>query len=532
MGVLDRAMADSGGRLAGDEARSRLYEVMRADDSVEDRIRQALAVGTEYLGVEHGYVTEVDPETDDWEVAISVDPDSSVVPEGLSIDYSTTYCRRTIEKETVVALHDAPDDEYESHPDFESHGFHCYLGTPVVVDSELFGTVCFVSHEAREEPFTDPEKAFTDLIAQMVGSEIARKRRQEALDERERELEERRELYRAVIDASFDMVFRFDADGVYTYHSPGSEELLGYSPDELLGERYTFLLPNEAVAEKAETLFERVLAGETVEEPYLPLETAAGDIIYVDIRVTPIYAADVPAAERTPDDVVALQGMTHDATERKRREQLNNVLSRVLRHNLRNDMGIVRGYAETLKKRTSAENRELVERILGTADHLLQLGDTARRLEEHVTDSAETEPIDVVPMVSETIDQLEKQYPEASVSLDAPEEALAQTAPQLKTAVWELLDNAARHSCPDPTVDVAIRVTDGQVTITVADDGPGLPEDERTVLETGEETSLVHGSGLGLWLVYWIVSSVRGEIRVSDTAGGACIALEFPRVEE
>ncbi|MEF8784513.1 MAG: ATP-binding protein [Haloarculaceae archaeon] len=523
-------MSDSEGRLAGDEARSRLYDVMRAEGSTEDRIRRALTVGTEYFGVEYGYVAKVDPESDNWEVLISIDPDSSTVPEGLQVDYSTTYCRRTIQEETVVALHDGPDEAYAADPDFESHGVHCYHGAPVMVEGEAFGTVCFVSHDARGEPFSDSEKAFTDLIAQMVGSEIERERKQAALDARERELEKRQELYRAVIDASFDLLFRVDADGTYTYHSPTIEPMLGYTPDEIVGKPYQTLLPDDATAEVADKLFQRVLGGETAEERYLPLETAAGDIVYVDVRVTPIYAADVPDTERTPADIVAIQGMAHDATERKQRERLNRVLNRVLRHNLRNDMTVINGYADMLADRVDEADTDLVRRIRNTADRLLGMSETARELGDNFADPPTLEPLDVVPVVRGMVEQVASRDLAAEITVDAPDAAVASAAPRLETAIWELLDNAVRHAGDSPTVSVSVTVATETVDIRIADDGPGIPAQEATVLETGEETPLVHGSGLGLWLVYWIVSSLDGEVHVPEQTEGTTVRIRLPRV--
>lgn len=520
-------MSGPSGRISGDEARSRLYDAMRLEGSPAKRIRRALEVGTEYFGVEHGYVAAIDRDADDWEIYISIDPDGPVASEGLNVDYSTTYCKRTIEEEAVVALHDAPDDDYETDPEFQSYGLHCYHGAPVMVDGEPFGTVCFVSRDARGEPFTDSEKAFTDLIAQMVGSEIERERKQATLDAREAEIEQRQELYRAVIDASFDLVFRLDREGTYTYHSPTSEAILGYTPDEIVGRQYTLLLPDGETSETADSLFGRALDGETVEERYLPLETKDGDILYADIRVTPIYAADVPADERTPEDIVAMQGMAHDATERKQYDRLIRVLNRVLRHNLRNDITIIQGYAGILEERTDPADVEPVEHIQEATQRLLGMSETARELEENFETDPELETVDVVGMVERLANQAAQRYGAVDVRVETPERALARSAPRLETALWELLDNAATHAGTEPTIDVSVRDTGATVEIAVADDGPGLPSQETAVLESGEETPLVHGSGLGLWLVYWIVSSLDGGIRVPDTDGGGCVVVSL-----
>lgn len=60
-------------RISGDEARSRLYEVMRTDCPMDERVGSVPEVGTEYLGVEHGFVATLDRESDDWEVIVSTD---------------------------------------------------------------------------------------------------------------------------------------------------------------------------------------------------------------------------------------------------------------------------------------------------------------------------------------------------------------------------------------------------------------------------------------------------------------------------
>jgi PAS domain S-box-containing protein len=512
--------------LAGDEARARLYDVMRDDGSTEERLLAALEVGRRYVGVDHGFVTEIDRETGDWEVVVTTDPSDGDVPEGMSLDLTTTYCRRTIREEGVLALHDVTEAGWEDDPAFETSGLQCYHGAPVVVDGEPYGTVCFAARDARAEPFSDAEKAFTDLIARMVSHEIERQRHERALDEREAEIERRAEIQRAIIDASFDLIFRIDRDGQYSYQSPTTESLLGYSAAELEGESFAKLFPDEETTEVGRRLFEQVLAGETVEELYLPLQATDGSTIYVDVRATPIYDADVPPAERTPEDIVAVQGMARDATDRKRRERLIHVLYRVLRHNLRNETTVITMLADALAERLDDENKEMAARIKRTATGLAALGDDARKLERNFDNPPEIRPMDVVDPVTAAITNVTERHPEASVTVETPDSAVANAAPRLQTAVRELLDNAAIHAGEAPSVDVTVATTDDEVLIRVADDGPGLPEQERTVLTTGKETSLAHGSGLGLWLVYWIVTSLDGTLAV-DVEDGTRVEIRL-----
>jgi signal transduction histidine kinase len=119
------------------------------------------------------------------------------------------------------------------------------------------------------------------------------------------------------------------------------------------------------------------------------------------------------------------------------------------------------------------------------------------------------------------------------VSVRTPDRAVWAAGPPIETALRELCENAIEHNDHE-RLEVTIAVTQSdeaaeQVTLTVADNGPGVPEYERDVLRAGGETPLRHGSGLGLWVASWIATGLGGELRiVEDTSRGAVIALTFP----
>ena len=112
-------------------------------------------------------------------------------------------------------------------------------------------------------------------------------------------------------------------------------------------------------------------------------------------------------------------------------------------------------------------------------------------------------------MVDRVIGQHRKAYRDASIAVSAPEQVGVESSPRLETAVWELVDTAAKHAGETPDIEIEIKQTDSHVVCVVRDDGPGVPELERSALR-GAETSLVHGRGLRLWLVYWIITDLGG----------------------
>ena len=358
-------------------------------------------------------------------------------------------------------------------------------------------------------------------------TQTERQRRQ--LADRETELNEQNELYRGVIDASFGVVFRIDKQGQFTFASPSVEGFLGYSPTELEGQSISVTLPNESTTERAWEEIEPIRNGERNVVRDFPLERKAGTTVFTDVRGVPIYEASVPTAERTTEDIVGIQLMVRDATNRREREGLISVINRVLRHNMRNKMGIITGYAEMLENRLSGDDAKKASQIKDTADLLFDLTESAQQLEEFRDLSPDLEPIDITPMLEDTVSELQMQYPEASVTVNAPDTVVADTHDRLKTALWEVLENAAEHGGDPPVIEIDVTDTETGVTIAVRDTGPGLPEIEQEVLESSIETPLVHGEGLGLWLVHWIVTSLDGELETTVADAGTTVTIRLPK---
>lgn len=158
------------------KARRELYEAMNEPGEFDAKADRALALGKRYLDVENAHLTEIHPDSGYWETVTSTDPEDGAFPPGLVLDLGATYCRRVADDGETVALHDAPAQGWDDDPAFDAHGLRCYHGSPIVVDGELYGTVCFVSEDSRSRPFTDEETLFAELIARMLEHELQRQR--------------------------------------------------------------------------------------------------------------------------------------------------------------------------------------------------------------------------------------------------------------------------------------------------------------------------------------------------------------------
>jgi signal transduction histidine kinase len=227
--------------------------------------------------------------------------------------------------------------------------------------------------------------------------------------------------------------------------------------------------------------------------------------------------------------VIGLTGIARDITDKQIREQRLSVLSRVLRHNVRNRMTVVQGTASYLRDTlTDEELQRHAERITDAAQDLADLSTHARQAESILReDQQQRERIDLVTAVHNALDDVDTDRA-ATLDTDLPESAPMFATSGVSTAIAELVENAIRH-CDDVTVRITVSIAADTVSVSVADDGPGIPDHERAVLATGEETQLEHGTGIGLWLVNWVVTAAGGDVQFRENdPDGSVVELSFP----
>jgi signal transduction histidine kinase len=215
-------------------------------------------------------------------------------------------------------------------------------------------------------------------------------------------------------------------------------------------------------------------------------------------------------------------------------ESLNErltVLNRVLRHDIRNDVNLVEGYvdmADSDRLPTDEAHGMIRKKVREIAD----LSHRARQVEELLHDDSPDQSIDLTTIVDDEVDEVREGHPdELILDVQTPPEALVVGNELLNSVVDNLLENAVEHTTASP-VEITVRVTDTRegYEMTVSDNGPGLPAHERRIFTQGEESELQHSSGMGLWLVNWIVPEFGGTIDLGNGAdGGTRIRVWLPK---
>ncbi|NKE37997.1 PAS domain S-box protein [Natronococcus sp. JC468] len=182
----------------------RLYEITADPErSFEEKVARLLELGRERLGLEVGFVADVDPEADRFEV-VHATTDGGVSP-GASAPLSETYCRQTVEAAEPLVVTDAPAQGWADDPAYERWGFDTYVGCEIPAGDGT-RTVCFADGNPRSEPLTPAERGFVELAAQWLSYELERRHYRDELEELVDELEDSNErLEQFAYAASHDL---------------------------------------------------------------------------------------------------------------------------------------------------------------------------------------------------------------------------------------------------------------------------------------------------------------------------------------
>jgi signal transduction histidine kinase len=203
----------------------------------------------------------------------------------------------------------------------------------------------------------------------------------------------------------------------------------------------------------------------------------------------------------------------------------------VFRHDLRNAANVIEGHADLLVENASSESAvDSATTIREQAAELVSTGNQIRDVERLLQNDDERRVVDLAAIVEAQLDRLRRDYPSVVADGPACDTCHVYAHPLVESAVLNLLDNAVQHNDENtPRVDVTIsRDGDDRAAVRIADNGPGIPDDEVAVLERGYETPLEHASGLGLWVVNWIVRESGGSISFDERdPRGSVVGLHF-----
>jgi signal transduction histidine kinase len=223
------------------------------------------------------------------------------------------------------------------------------------------------------------------------------------------------------------------------------------------------------------------------------------------------------------DDAAAEAVDDLDPAERLKRQRDDlRLLNQVMRHDIRNDLQLVGAYAELLDGHVDEEGEEYLDVIKRNTQSAVSLTTTVRDLAEvMLRDDAEPSSVSLDRVLSQQVEEVRSAYSEAVFTVEGSFPEKAVVADEMLSSVFRnLLRNAVQHNDETPpkvTVSATSTETDGAVEVRVADNGPGIPEDQRDdIFGKGEKGLDSPGAGIGLYLVRSLVEIYGGDVWIED----------------
>ncbi|GAB6862106.1 hypothetical protein JCM17092_21950 [Haloplanus litoreus] len=346
--------------------------------------------------------------------------------------------------------------------------------------------------------------------------------------------EARARKFKKAADYSGHAILITDRDGTIQYVNDTWEDVTGYSAAEVIGENPHVLKSGEHDEAFYEEMWSTILAGE-VWEGEIVNERKNGDQFVIHQTTAPILGdeGEIQWFVAIHDEITEQK-----AYERRLESDLHTsvrqleVLARVLRHDIRNKLGVVQGNAETVRSETTDDEiAAMATRIEDASQQLLARADKQRSIVRLLVEPSTEVPLSLSDSVTDVVERLKGTYPEAAITVDVPSGLTVTTIPELRRAIEEVVENAIVHADRRPEITVDARTKDGAVELRIEDDGPGIPAAERQVIgERTEIDALRHSNGMGLWLVDHIVAEAGGTVRFADAdPRGSVVTLVVPR---
>ncbi|TQQ83239.1 HAMP domain-containing histidine kinase [Halonotius terrestris] len=331
------------------------------------------------------------------------------------------------------------------------------------------------------------------------------------------------------IESQFETVLDYTADTVAIVRADGTIRYISSVPDSPT-EQLTELVDTDNIVDithpddkqTVRNALEAASETDNASIHHCRLETAGNGWKMFEIAV------------RENDSIPAIDGLiltARDVTDQHHFEQRRQVMNRILRHDLRNDMNVVVGHAEMLCDSDDRVVASHAETIRKKALSLVNLGDKVRTIDKQLHGvERDLRQVHLSQIVREEIDELHGQYPSVIIRSRIEEASIIGNT-LVRIAISNVLDNSIVHndnSCPEIEIDVTHRTETGRVEVEIRDNGPGIPEGEKRAITNEAETPLEHISGLGLWLVKWIVDGMDGTLSITENSPrGTVVTLSF-----
>lgn len=378
------------------------------------------------------------------------------------------------------------------------------------------------------EPFSQEQLDFFSSVADQAAIAIENARLFSSEQQRSRQLRDEQQKMLAVYRSMADGVVVLDGNGLVSMMNVPAQRLLGVDESFVGGcfaERFgTFPIDH---------ICEELRRSGGVYELDMNLARKGGTVV---LRVA------VTAWGECGDSVTGMVLLLHDVTERVQVERMKTEFLSAVSHELKTPITTVSGFIELMLDREfeRRDQERYLSICLGESQRLQRLIEDLLTLSKLESGHFEfyKQQASIVDIVTRVVANFSARYPAFSFAYSGNQQDVClELDDTLVTQVLiNLLSNAVKYSSEAGAITVYLEATDSQVTISVQDQGIGIPRDkipyvfDKFYRVDNSLTRKTGGTGLGLANARYIVEGHGGSVWVESQLGkGSKFSFMLPR---
>ena len=508
----------------------RLHELTSdTEQDVPSKVQSILQLGAEVFELPLALVSHIVDEK--YVVKYAHTPDGAVSP-GDEFELGMTYCVHTLQANGPVAFHHAGESVIAGHPCYEAFGLESYIGTPLLVNGERYGTLNFSGPEIHEQHFTENDFELIRLFAQWIGNEFTREQVQKRFNRNQN-------LLMSMSQQARIGAWEVDLVSGEVYWSEMTKQIHEVDPDFVpnMETAINFYKEGESRDRIAEVVENAIATGEPWKEE-LQLVTAKGNEIWVVAlgkveyergQCVRLFGSFQDIDDRVKNQLELTKAKeAAEAAAKSKSEFLAN-----MSHEIRTPMNGVLGMLHTLQRGalTKDQARQVniahrsAESLLGLINDILDFSKVdAGKLELELID------FDLAELFDSYIESVMPQIDEKQLQFCSSIENLKRTwvkgdPGRIRQILSNLVGNAVKFTeRGSVTLNSRIQTLDDAIELEcdVVDTGIGISEENLAGLFdvfTQADTSTTRkygGTGLGLAIVRQLCELMNGELKVTS----------------
>jgi signal transduction histidine kinase/CheY-like chemotaxis protein len=506
----------------------------------DNKTQKLLTFGLNVFNLDLAIISKVEDQC--YTVLYAVTPNNDLAI-GTQFDLQGTYCTHTLKAGSALAFHNVSQSEIADHPCFANFQLESYIGAPIKIGNEVFGTVNFSSADSSPV-FTDQAYDYIELFAQWLGAEFARNQTKDRLIKNSNSL---------VKLESVANIGTWEVDIAHNKIYWSKQTKLIHEVDE----NY------QPMMETAINFYKEGSSRENITKA-VELAVSKGEKWNLDLEIVTaknnnIWVSTFGEAEFEGDTCVRLFGTFQDVTESMTlREELKSkkaeaerllfdrsMLFAKISHELRTPLNGITGMLTTLIDEHDEQKRaEKIKVALRSSDILLNIINEVLDFSKINHGELKLEPNNVLlkTVFTDLVSLYTPLFTEKRVALEVKNE--------INDDCWAFFDNTRLSQITSNLLSNALKFTEkGSVkldtfltniddalslTITVTDSGRGMtPEFLKSLFspftQEVDAKNTKGGTGLGLAIVKELVQYMGGKIEVtSEVNKGSTFSVYIP----